>query len=615
MDCIFPNLCYNGTANGATAPERRSKVMTEDFDLTQTDDMTAKATQRPSSENIRPYDDTQETGMTGKQKIILVSIGVAVLLGLIGLIIGLVLFSGRNNEDDRILENVFAGGIELSGMTVEEAISALHLATDHSVSKEPMVIQIYDDNLILLPEDTKVSLDVEAVAQTAYNYGRSGNHAENQQIQKNANKRSYTIPLLPYLNLDLNFIRSTVDSYCTTIDSEYSEPVISLEGNRPSYEAEGSVRHQTLRITLGTPLRRLDANDLYDRILDAYSMNQLQLQYETPEVLWPSEVQAWQLYNEYCTPAQDAVLDTTTYTVKPEVYGYGFDVYELQQLLDEADPGEEVEINLSFLYPKVFAQDINDSLYVEKLSEYSITSTAAHTGRDTNLQLSCAAINGYIIKPGETFSFKNVLGTVSAETGYSDAPICAVNDTAMGGGISQTASALYYCVLHADLEIVERHHHTYATDFIELGMDAYVDGSSKDLRFKNNTSAPIRIEAKVSGHTVSISLHGSNSLDYAVSLRTEISETKLPITTYQMLLPSSSKGYKEGDVIVKGIEGYQVSVKMEKTDLSTGNLLTTVSVSNNDYKKRDEIIARIGDFPEDDEEIEQDPTEPTTELQ
>ena len=545
-----------------------------------------------------PFDNTpHKDGLGRKQIIILVIIGAAVLLGLLSMIIGLILFSGRTTEDDHILKNVFAAGVDLSGMTVEEAINALHVATDQSICKEPMVVQVYGGTISLYPDETNASLDVEAIAQAAYNYGRTGSHAENQQIQKNAHKRSYTIPLLPYLNLDLAQIRNAVDSYCTSITSEYSESVVTLVGNRPVY-GDPSPKHQEMRITLGTPLRHLDADDLYDQILDAYSMNQLLLEYETPDVLYPPEVTAQNLFDQYCTPAQDAILDTTTYSVTPETYGYGFQVDTLQEMLDKAEPGETVEITMSFLEPSILAEDLNDQLFSETISECNSICNIDNNARDNNLQLSCKAIDGYIIKPGETFSFLKVLGDISTETGYVDAPICSTNGTVMGGGISQTASALYHCILHADLDVVEHHNHDYATDFIELGMDAFVDSSSKDLRFRNNTDNPICIEASVSRHTVSISLVSSTTLSYRVSIRSEITSRQLPLTTYQMLLPSNNQGYEDGDVIVTGIEGYKVSVYKEKTDRSTGNLLSTDSVSINEYKKRDEVIVRIGLFGE-----------------
>lgn len=581
--------------------------MTEEFELTPEDDTLEMSSQEAAANDELPFDDEQpEEKMTSRQKIILVSIGAAVLLGLIGLIVGLLLFSGRDTEDDRILQNVFAAGVDLSNMTVEEAIGALHLATDHSISQEPMVVHIYDGALTLHPNQTNARLDVEAIAQAAYNYGRSGNHADDQQIRKNAHRRSYTIPLLPYLNLDLDLIKNTVDSYCAALDSMYSESVVTLVGTRPAY-GDPNPQHQSMRITLGTPLRRLDADNLYDRILDAYSMNELLLEYETPEILWPSKIVAQDLFDQYCVCAVDAVLDTTTYTITPEVYGYGFHVDALQKMLDEAKPGETIEMPLSFLQPDVLAQDINTTLFEVKLSECTSTSTVSDTARDTNLKLACNAINGYVIKPGETFSFLKVLGEVSANRGYATVPISPYNDSVMGGGISQTATALYYSALHADLTPVEQHNHKYTTDFIELGMDAYVDGSSNDLRFRNDTGMAIQIQATANRHTVSVSLYGSNALNYSVSIRTEITGKKMPISTYQMLLPNNAQGYQDGDVMIDGIEGYQVSVFKEKVDIASGNVLSTNSVSTNTYEKRDMVIARIGVF-------EEDPTEPEETL-
>lgn len=568
--------------------------MTEEFETAPDDSMSGSETSEAIMNNDIPSDEApHELKITPRQKIIFVSIGAAVLVGLLGLILGLLLFSGRNNEDDRILQNVYAAGVDLSGMTVEEAVSALHAATDRSIMHEPLVIHIYDGTLSLYPSDTNAILDVEAVAQAAYSYGRSGNHADDQQIRKNAHRRSYTIPLLSYLNLNLDFIQNTVDSYCAALESMYAEPSVTLIGTRPVY-GDPSVQHQSMRITLGTPLRRLDAEDLYKQILDAYSMNELLLEYETPDILWPTKLTAQEIFDQYCTPAQDAVLDASTYSITPEVYGYGFDVDVLQEALDQSAPGDTIEFTMSFLIPELLKDEITNELFLETMATCTSTSSVDDNARDSNLRLSCNAINGYVIKPGETFSFMKVLGEVSTEAGYAKAPISVFNDTVVGGGISQTATALYYCALHADLDIVERKNHIYETDFIELGLDAYVNGSSTDLRFRNNTNMPLRIDANVNRHTVTVSLRSSSRLSYNISVRTEITAKDLPSTTYQMLLPDNSNGYKDGDIMVTGIEGYTVNVTKEKNDISTGSLLSSGAVSTSTYKKRDEIIARIG---------------------
>ena len=580
--------------------------MTEDFDVNlekTTVDMGLSGFNNHDSFPI--IDNTsQHPNNRRKQIILFACIGGTVLLIILGLILGLLLFSGRSEKGDQyILDNVFAAGVNLGGMTVDEAIGALHVATDHGISQQPMEVTIYDKKLSLTPEDVDLVLDVEALAQAAYNYGRSGTHAENQQIQKNASNRSHTLPLLPYLNLNLQAIRQKVDAHCTSEASEYSEPNEKLSDDKKSIE-----------ITLGTPSRQLNADDLYNQILDAYSMNNLSFVFETPEVVWPPMVSAQELFDKYCTPPQDAMLDPGTYSIIPEKEGYGFQVEVLQQKLDAAQQElintntvTTIIENMTVLEPAIRSEDLNNQMFSQTLAEVTITSTEKDEARNNNIKLSCDAINGYIVKPGETFSFLEALGAISAESGYTEAKVCSVNDLVMGGGISQTASALYHCILHADLATVEHHNHEYAPDFIELGLDAYVYADAKDLRFRNNTDSPICIEAAFARNVVSVSLIGSTRLTYSISIRPEITETFTPNRTTQMFLPDNSQGYVDGQVIVQGIEGYKVSVYQEKYDLSTGALLSTESISINEYNKRDEIVASIGTFADKDPEQTEQP--------
>lgn len=551
-------------------------------------------------DDIPHIDNTSPHPNNRRKKIIIWScVGGGILLGLLALVLGLVLFSGRGEKDDqRILPNVYAAGVNLGGMSVEEAISALHVATDHEISQQPMEVTIYGQKFVLQPTTVSLSLDIDALAQAAYNYGRNGTHAENQQTQKNASKRSYTIPLLPYLNLDLQVIRSKVDNYCASVASSYAEPIVSL-----------NEKGDALEIRVGTPLRQLDANDLYDCILDAYSMNTLSFEYEAPEVLWPSAVNAQELFNLYCTAPQDAVMDPDTFSVIPESDGFGFDIDALQNKLDDAQQQlvtansvDPIIVEMSVLKAAIRAEDFNEQLFSKTMAECTIPSTENDEARNTNIQLSCNAISGYIVKPGETFSFLDVLGNITEDAGYKEAKICSVNDLVMGGGISQTASALYHCLLHADLEIIEHHSHEYAPDFIELGLDAYVYSDAKDLRFRNNTGSPICIEASFSRNSVSVSLISSAAPTYTISIISEIMNTLSPNSTTQMFLPGNAQGYADGDVIVRGIEGYKVSVYKEKYDPSTNSIKATESVAILEYNKRDEIIASIGVFVEDDTE-------------
>ena len=549
-----------------------------------------------SQENVDDEEEyTRPAGMSTPQKIIFISICGGVLAILIGLIIGLIAFSGRSTDDGLILENVFVGELNLGGMTIEEATNSLHLATDNTFTKKDMIIRIYNDTIILHAKDTHAELDVDAAVQAAYQYGRGRNHAENLRIRNTAHKRSYTIPMLPYLELDLSFIRESAEAYCGSHNSTLKEPMISLEGVRPIYDPDtGNVtgEHQRLRISLGTPECQLESDDLYNRILDSYSMNRFLLEYSAPQRNFPTEVNARALFDQYCSQPQDAYLNTTNYTVVPEVYGYGFDVVALQKQIDAADYGDNIDITLEFLKPDIIAEELSDTMFRYTIAEFRSISDISTPQRDRNLLLSCAAIHDRVILPGESFSFNAALGSMTAAAGYQTASISTYNGEALGGGISQTASTLYYCALLANLDVTERNSHTYVVDFIDMGTDAYVDGAQSDLRFRNNTNAPIRICAEAEGGVVAVSLYSAKQSEYLTELQFEITEKQEPETTYSPITPETA-GVQEGDVLVEGITGYQITVSVDTLDPVTGDTVTSVPVSKSQYAKRDEVIASL----------------------
>lgn len=535
--------------------------------------------------------------ITAKQKIILVSVCASVLLLLIGLIVGIVIFSGRDTDDDLILDNVYAGEVNLGGMTMEEAKGALHLATDRTFSKKDMVVQVYEGmSFSLSPENSGASLNVDAVVKAAYDYGRGGSEADFLLAKKKAASSSYTIALLPYLRLDLDYIRQTVEEYCAANNSELTQPVISLKGTRPTYDPNAvnqSAAHQSLQITLGTPYCQLDANSLYERILDAYSMNNLLVVCEDTERAEPDAVTAEALFSQFCTASKDASIDPATYELTPEVYGYGFNVAAVQQQLDSKNYGDTLEIEFEFLIPNVLTEHLTENLFLDTLGEYRSNYNAESEERIANLKLVCDIINNHVINAGETFSFNKVLGEISESNGFVTAPVSTYNGKALGGGITQVSSALYYSVLMANLDVVERHSHDFAVDFIDFGLDAYVDGHSKDLRFRNTSTSPVRIVAQLQENAVFVELQGANTLGYTTKIISTVLSKLEPAIIEQRLDPDNLSGYRDGDVIQTGIPGYKVAVYMEKYDPLTNALLSSLQVSTSDYKKTDTIVVTI----------------------
>ncbi len=132
-------------------------------------------------------------------------------------------------------------------------------------------------------------------------------------------------------------------------------------------------------------------------------------------------------------------------------------------------------------------------------SSYYTTLLDRSAGRSQNVSLSCQAINGLIIQPGEVFSFNEASGPRTEERGYKIAPIFVGKKVVpgRGGGVCQTSSTLYNCVLEAGLEVLERHPHSLPVAYVAAGRDATVSWEGADLKFRNNKEVPIKILARV----------------------------------------------------------------------------------------------------------------------
>jgi vancomycin resistance protein YoaR len=132
-----------------------------------------------------------------------------------------------------------------------------------------------------------------------------------------------------------------------------------------------------------------------------------------------------------------------------------------------------------------------------ELSTFSTPLKSGVANRITNIKLTCNKINEHVLKPGDTFSFNQLVGPCTAEEGYKKAEIYVNKKIvfALGGGNCQVSTTLYNAALAVPgLDITERHEHNgRAVDYIEDGKDATVSYNTKDLKLTNNTGKNIKL--------------------------------------------------------------------------------------------------------------------------
>jgi vancomycin resistance protein YoaR len=99
-------------------------------------------------------------------------------------------------------------------------------------------------------------------------------------------------------------------------------------------------------------------------------------------------------------------------------------------------------------------------------------------GFGANIWIPAKMINGAVVGPGETFSFWDTVGEVTRAKGYTDGGAIINGRTepqgALAGGICSCSTTLFVAALEAGYEMGDRRNHYYYIDRYPLGLDATV---------------------------------------------------------------------------------------------------------------------------------------------
>jgi vancomycin resistance protein YoaR len=121
-------------------------------------------------------------------------------------------------------------------------------------------------------------------------------------------------------------------------------------------------------------------------------------------------------------------------------------------------------------------------------------------GFGANIWLPAQFIDGYVVAPGETFSFWKAVGPVTRARGFRQGGAILDGRTqpqgALAGGICSCSTTLFNAALRAGFKMGARKNHFYYIDRYPIGLDATVlkSGSSvQDMTWTNDTKYPVLI--------------------------------------------------------------------------------------------------------------------------
>jgi vancomycin resistance protein YoaR len=476
----------------------------------------------------------------------------------------------------RISPGVMVAGISIGGKTPEEAIEIL------STTISPLEkITITDNDQVFNIELDIIdfSYDFQKSAQAAYTLDKTGNIAYDiwQKLILPFNKTNLGLRLS--LNEDLLLESLSVIAEQASIEPIY--PSVSLvnnlvvvekgtEGQALDIESLRSEIGQTLAFVRSSPIPlQLVSVDptLTNEEVESFKTRaenlinkSLSLAFEYQTYTYKND-DVFALLDPKGEYNEEAIIDlvtevTSSINREPQNSTFVFDggrVKEFSPAKDGVRLKEDSLVNMitgnlrtlettddkiaSFeipyetTAPDVETEDVNNLGIKELVGRGSSRYRGSISSRIYNLALAASRFNGVLVAPGETFSFNNVLGDVSLDTGYKKAYIIKDGKTVLddGGGVCQVSTTLFRAVLDAGLPVVERRAHAYRVGYYEqdsaVGFDATVYSPTTDFKFKNDTPGHLLIQTYANTATASLVFEIYGTSDGRVASTTK------PITT------------------------------------------------------------------------------------
>jgi len=377
-------------------------------------------------------------------------------------------------------------------------------------------------------------------------------------------------------NYDAELVRAVVDNQA----AEISDKAVS-----GSY----TVAKDAIQVVKGLPGMTVDAQELYGMVEAQFRDGKFTPALYEPDTSDAQQVDLQAIYDDMFVEPVNAEYDPETGKATESVTGISFDLKAAQKQYDDAVDGETIRIPIIFTEPEFTTEGINESLFRDIIAECTTSLSGSEYPRINNIDLTAQAVNGTILQPGDEFSFNGTVGERTPDKGYMEAGayVGGENVNQYGGGICQSSSTIYACVLYSNLEVLERECHMFVVGYLPLGMDATVDWGTLDMRFRNNRNYPIRIEAAVDWdeEELTVRFFGTKENDNYVEIESIVVGSRGYKTVYE-----ESETVKTGEKEKhSGYYGYTVDVYKHIYD-GDGNLIETIYLGQDLYEHRDRLV-------------------------
>lgn len=500
----------------------------------------------------------------------IITIGIVIVL----LIVLSTVFSLININNTKIVNGVKIEGIDVSGLSREEAKAKFESVYNEKKQKD-ILLKYKDYDATINPELIDASYDINSAVDEAISLGKDSNII--------INNYNILFAIIGQKNIKINM---------TINEEETNKTIDSIGSNIPGAVVEPDYYREDdkLIITKGKEGLKIDNEKLIEKIKsNLKDINSKEDYIEIPVITKkPEQIDIEKIHEEVYKEVQDAYYTKDPFTIHPEVEGVDFNVEEAKALLQEDK--EQYEIQLSITKPNVTTSQIGSEAFPNLLSTYSTKYDGGNIDRTTNLRIACQKINDKVILPGETFSYNKTLGERTSAAGYKYAKVYENGEVVdgIGGGICQISSTLYNSVLMANMEVTERRNHQFITSYTPAGRDATVVYGLTDFKFKNTRNYAVKIKASCSNGIATISIYGiKEENEYTVSFSTKTIST-IPYTVKYVNDSTLAAGTEK--VKQTGANGMITETYIIKS--LNGKVVSSKLLSKDTYNAMQRIIAR-----------------------
>lgn len=247
--------------------------------------------------------------------------------------------------------------------------------------------------------------------------------------------------------------------------------------------------------------------------------------------------------------------------VVPGSTGRGVDGEEVVDKILTDLTGERtraITVELHEVEPSVTTEEVESWDVTHVVAEFATPYPASDGPRTANLRVGAERINGTVVMPGEEFNLNALLAPITAANGYHSSGVVesGVTTNALGGGLSQIATMSYNAGFLGGMEVVEHKPHSRWFDRYPQGRESTYWEGQINVRWKNDTDAPVIVEMWLSSSQVHTRLWGSDYFDVSTSTSEPYNFTASPTIRNSASDCISERG---------GRQGFTVDVHRSKT--------------------------------------------------